>query len=339
MKSSFIFNFERTGKYRLRPGPVIVFGLIGLAIFVSLEIANRRFVEKKSFNFSSIRKWEKVKDRIELLFLGDSHFIASVGVYSAMTDTRAGVYDLSMPGNNYVQSYYLLKKHLAEMPRLKAVVLPLDLHSFSAFRSERFIFKYFWDRYMDYKEYRALGGRKIRTSFFALTLLEEETRQFRFPGEGVLGREDMLKRSRWKKDPGEKYLRAKHPRTPAQRRAEFHFKKETLFDPVMMRYFLKTLQMLKERGLIALTLQMPVTRAYAEAAAVYVTPETLRQKVLETPEVAGLVTQAYDYFDAFFDRDDMFKDPDHLSLSGSAIFADDFFSRLARDHGLEFPSA
>ena len=157
--------------YHLKLIHILIFSLLLAASFVLLESANRFLLLKSAPAFLMIDALTKNKDGIEVLFLGDSHFKLSIGASSAYNNPQKKVFDLLVNGANYIQSYYLLKRHIDILPNLRAIVLPLDLHSFSSFRSHRIEFRYFFDAYMDYAELTAIDKTFRLITPFHFTIL------------------------------------------------------------------------------------------------------------------------------------------------------------------------
>jgi hypothetical protein len=107
-----------------------------------------------------------------------------IGKHSGYENPDKRVFDLSTSGSNFILSYYLFKKHLSDIPKLRAIVLPVDLHSFNSFRRDRIISPYFWDQYVDHAEVTALGGGAFhRKNPFRLNFLKEETGRGSFAGK------------------------------------------------------------------------------------------------------------------------------------------------------------
>ena len=68
----------------------------------------------------------------EILILGDSH-----GVCALDPGIIGRAVNFSSPGESYLHNYYKLRWFLKQEHSLKAILLPLDLHSFSDFRKDR----------------------------------------------------------------------------------------------------------------------------------------------------------------------------------------------------------
>ena len=102
---------------------------------------------------------------IKYLILGDSHSQRNF-------DTRIleGAFNFSSVGENFIQSYYKLATILESGEKqVENVIMPLDLHTFSSYRADKFRDSYYWVDYIDYVE---LGLAKDELSSFLLLYLK-----------------------------------------------------------------------------------------------------------------------------------------------------------------------
>lgn len=101
-------------------------------------------------------------DSLDVLILGDSHSMVAV-------DPRLipMSFNFSTNGESYLQTYYKVSRILDRNELgVDVIVIPLDLHSFSSFRTERIRDPLYWRRYIDFFDLsRRLG---LLTSFDVL---------------------------------------------------------------------------------------------------------------------------------------------------------------------------
>lgn len=320
MNNSSIFSSEVHARYELKPRHAVIFLILAAATCVGLEAVTRGMIQKKASNFQTIRDLKRFQDKIEVLLLGDSHFEKMIGKDSGYENPDKRVFDLSTSGSNFILSYYLFKKYSGDIPKLRAIVLPVDLHSFNSFRRNRIISPHFWDRYVDHEEVTALGGGAFhRKNPFRLNFLKEET-----------GRTHLLEKltKGWihlSSDP------AADPFTPeaTRERVNFQFSGKSTVDPLLLLYFEKTLKLAKERGLQVITIQTPVSRAYVEQAAAFLTFEELFGKTIDREPLKSLIDCNLNYADLFWDHPEYFEyDGDHLNKEGSKALAKILIPRL-----------
>ena len=109
-----------------------------LLLFIALNHAvGRWFLEKRlaaSRTGFIDREFHTVEKEIEILAMGDSHVATGF-------DPRVfqHAFNFSLYGENYIYNYYKLKYILQSNPPIKVVILPVDLHSFSSWRADRFL--------------------------------------------------------------------------------------------------------------------------------------------------------------------------------------------------------
>lgn len=317
--SSFISSFENTKKYGLRLKHAVCFAILFVTLFTLCETANRHLIELKSKNFSILRDFEKNKEDVRTLFLGDSQILSALDAELF----NGGAFNLSFYGANYIQSYYILKRYIDLMPKIKILILQVSLHSFSSFRSDRISEPLFWNRFIDYAELSEVKGSSVHTQKIHFTLLDS-----------AYGRRFFLTNLR--DFAAEKFLNSRTSgragftdnldtvrRRDLQDRVKFHFKNQDIFDRDLTVYFEKILNLCKERGVTVVTVQLPLSKKYAALANSYVTFGQIEKMELKDPLDKGLIYKNLDYFSAFYDRDDYFeKDGDHLNGKGREKFSE-----------------
>ena len=80
----------------------------------------------------------KAEKKIKVLAMGDSHVATGF-------DPRVfkNAFNFSLYGENYIYNYYKLKYILQRNPQIRVIILPIDLHSFSSWRADRFLFDFY----------------------------------------------------------------------------------------------------------------------------------------------------------------------------------------------------
>jgi len=301
-----IFNFKPARKYRLKRAHVSAFLGILLATFFSLEMANRRFFVPQARAYRILNSFRERASGTEVLFLGDSHFIKMLG----SGEPYPKVFNLSFPGASYILSFYMLKSHIQEMPSLRYVVLPLDLHSFSAYRSDRMRPAPFWVQFVDLFEFSKIKGwRVLLYQFSRATILDSDL------GRGALWGNF---RSLFISKETRKFLSAQieikdRSKKNAQSRMRHRLRIYRAFDEPGLIYFKKILTLCQRRGIKVITVQTPNSPEFRKQAAKYLTSQPVKQRVLADPAIVGLIYKHLDYEKSLIDQDEAFYvSGDHL---------------------------
>jgi len=323
VKNLFIFSFEKSQKYSLRWIQVVSFTIAFFISLAVLEILNHYFVIEKSQNFTTLNSFLDGKHQVEILFLGDSHFRRGIDV----SQLRRKTFNLSFVGTNYIASYYVLKRYMDEMPNLKLVVLPLDPHSFSSFRTSDMAEDIFWDQFVDYRELSKMtNGRSLR-KWVNLTLLSERFGRLNF----IRNLRDLIFHKNFSFPPlGEERLALGEGLGDIEQKASLKVKQQfeghEVFDEILLNYFEKILRFCKTRGIIIVTLQMPLSSEYLKWVKLYFSEDELRKKILQNPRFNSLIDKNLNYLTLYQTRDGLFswgvtRDGDHLNKKGRELFS------------------
>lgn len=145
--------------------------LIRLAIFivVYLVIINPflgyyfdRIIMKNSLVRQAQGQFETL-DSLDILILGDSHSQLAV---NPILIPQA--FNFSSNGESYLQTYYKAAAILGSNELgVEVLIVPLDLHSFSSFRTEKVDDDLYWRRYIDFID---LAGRLTPLTTFNLMM-------------------------------------------------------------------------------------------------------------------------------------------------------------------------
>lgn len=323
MKISYISSFSNNRRYRIKSLYALAFVLIFTVSFLYLEHLNRHeFVYKTSYNFQKLNTFIEEKDNIQILFTGDSHFIGGI-------DTRwfnHTAFSLSFGGANYMQSYYLLKHYIDEMPDLKLVVIPLDLHSFSSFRTDRITEPVFWNQFIDYSELiKSKGISVLKSKYFTFTLLDETFGKEYF----IKNMKEFLKRKLQIRKPVERvYITRKEvdwdkfKAITVEERIQDFFQGKDLFDKDLVLYFEKILKLCREKGIMLITVQMPLSRNFLNLSDKYIQNEDIQSKIVKNPNYDSYNWKNLNYLEKNITSNELFKkDGDHLNKKGREMFS------------------
>jgi len=117
------------------------FVLAGLFLVFLFFLCNQMYLQRQ------VPANPSIPADTEILILGDSH-----ASYALDPELIGKAYNFSGYSESYVHNYYKLKYALKQNLSLRAVILPIDLHSFSDFRQERVFFNPQWLPFIDYLE-------------------------------------------------------------------------------------------------------------------------------------------------------------------------------------------
>ena len=110
MKNSFISNFEYSKQYRVKRSYIFLFVFLFIGSVLCFEMINRNIFLSRATLFKTLSRFNQQRQEdIEILFLGDSHFLN--GIDTRQFSFRS--FNLSFGAASYVQSYYILKHYPA----------------------------------------------------------------------------------------------------------------------------------------------------------------------------------------------------------------------------------
>jgi hypothetical protein len=286
-----------------------------------------RIVMRDTLLRRTTREFDRA-DSLDVLILGDSHTMNSV-------DARLipGAYNYSSNGESYLQTWYKLSWIIDRgEPVVQAVVLPLDLHSFSSFRTGRIEDPLYWQRYIDWIDLTQRLGLAQGLRFCVESFL--------FPWAGCMAPSDIefdvLAGRRPVQDLSMGFRPVSDVRfsesveeeraADARKRAVRHFEGSDPLDGRLLHCFSDILDLCSDSGVTVIVVSYPVTEEYEVAAAGYVTRNEL---MAEFRKAAGDYTDVHylDYSMIFGDEDENFRNSDHLNAQGAEIFT----RRLAAD--------
>jgi hypothetical protein len=268
-----------------------------------------------------------IPEDTEILILGDSHT-----VFALDPVLIGNAFNFGSSGESYIHNYYKLKFALKRNHSLKAIILPLDLHSFSDFRKDRIHFNLNWLRYLDYPE---LGRIKKQGLFYLIKYLN--LRFFSFKGRYRQFGDALLNRGLTRKinqeEPGfvarEGYF-FHNREEKAKKRASRQLKGFDPFSPEMVLFFKSILKECKDRQLRVILLKLPITEDYYQQAGKLIDIPRLDTRVQQL--VRNLIRVCiFDFQKIYFKNEaGLFWDPQHLNKIGARDISVRIHNRLIR---------
>ncbi len=273
-------------------------------------------------------QFAEIKDSVQILVVGDSHPLHAV-------DTRdiSNGYNLATSGENIIQTYYRLRYYLEVEPvDLKLVILPIDLHSFSSFRMDRFSQAYYWDKYIDFIE---LGKFKNDVIGYArlyllgyITYIDGVSDTIEYLSKMVEIQGNRKPLVRGYAIHTENLINKNNAVEYAENRVHHQLGEGDHFSYDATEYFLRILNMLQAHDIKTVLVKYPVAREYYQEAKYYQDINAYYaslDKILENGDYRYLLL---DYHDLYWDEYAIYFDVDHLNEPGAKQFTQVLMSDL-----------
>jgi hypothetical protein len=309
-------------------------GLLFVLIFLLINAAigslfmNRQVSQSRTGTID--RQFHQHEKNIRMLALGDSHVATG---FDPRVFKNKNAFNFSLYGENYIYNYYKLKYILERNLQVKIIILPIDLHSFSSWRADRFLHDFYWVKYVNYWEVGRYKGELVKfvskyingrffpykgefEAMFGLPPQKSRERKAQLPDifQGFVIKTETFHHKRVKK---------------ARQRVRLHFGKHRYFDEELAHYFRKILALCAEKDIRLILVKFPVSKIYFRLVSRKVPVKTFYEKVQSMIAPYGNI-RVFDYQDYFFEDDvTVFDDPDHLNHVGARLFSEDLRRRLA----------
>lgn len=304
-----------------------------LIYFCFSEVANQVYIEL-ILSYSNLYRmeaqFEEKREEVDILFVGDSHpafavdprIIPSSFVWASGNET-------------IIHTYYHLKYFLEKgMINPRLVVIPLDLHSLSSYQTDRLNDVSFWRKYINYLELARnkhdlfnIMRQRVGGEFIYTGGIEDTVDLFSILYQRV-GLTPMIDGHRLAL--ADERL-ADNPGIRAERRARQQFDGQDPIDPDLLRYFIMTLEMLRDYDIDVIFVRYPVSKQYYQKANQIIDSRAVYDEIEDTLEQYDFNYAVYDFHDTYWGQNKLFKDIDHVSRAGSEVFSNALYEDLARD--------
>ncbi len=263
-----------------------------------------------------------------VLILGDSR------ADCALDPERIGrTVNFSSHGESYIQNYYKFRYALENAPSLRTVILPVDLHSFGAFRSQRVFFDLEWQRYIDYLELWSFKKQRLSylrewaaLRFFGFRgqyqpFIDRFVRGLRVRPVSLIDRGFRPRRGLFSSDRG---------RRNSVYMASRQLEGSDPFSADMVFFFRRMLDLARRNGLDVVLLRSPLTPAYMKVAERLLAIDRYYQRVRG-------ITAGYPRVH-FLDKHRLFQknpalfffDAQHMNVKGARFLSDSLRRDLLR---------
>lgn len=271
---------------------------------------------------------------IDFAFFGSSH--ASKSIHPAYI---TGSYNFALNHGTYVETYYKLKNAVEKDDlKINHIVLELDLHDFSEkYNKPKEIFRNL-EISQEYATLREIA--EIREESWSSVVIQRY-----FP---ILGNApDLIEYVKDKPTFTPTYFggeisegdfsQAENKTFIAYQRYKLHFDKDSAkLSSISILYLIKTLQYAQEHNIMVIFIRYPITTEFDEITQKNVPTEKYYSTVFSyINKTVGEDYAVLDYHDLFFDKPELFYDPDHLNHIGAEIFSKKVADDLTKSAGKE----
>lgn len=302
---------------------LLAFALLAAAFSVGASRAYETLVMGTSKISIQDRGFRAASSSWSTLIMGDSH----VG-FGIDPSFLPGSYNAGFDAENYAGTLFKLRYVLNNRPgSVRMVVCSFDPNMFSSYKAAPPMRNAFvWRRYFNlsnvigvYGPWQALGYLTVSrvfphngelasfVKFVRVSMIEQQpppqvlqghfTTSFRF---------DSLSEAQ--------------RTTQGTRRAASHFENQVLYDPLMTDCFWQIVDLCESRGIRLVLVTLPGTDDYYRPATeIYGVDRENQSLRLDLGNRSGVVILGYS--DLFFERDDLFMNPDHLNEEGAQLFS------------------
>ncbi len=304
--------------------------LVILIIVLCLEVTDRIFFRPKSIFARTVSDFESRKNKIEVLFLGQSDM-----QFAIIPDRlNYSAYNFAAASENFIETYYKFEHYIKDMPELKIVVLPLNFQSFSSYRADILQWEYFKYGYISNSDLRDLyklkGAVVLREKLISFCPIVRgiEMIDFMRNMKKLFTNQDIEKTEMYKGYL--KYTGSDVTKDSAVKRASRHFTGQEIFNNDYLLYFEKFLKLCADNNIKVFILTLPVTDYYLEQSRQYVDKKLFYDKALNNPQYSKYIYKHLDLLEIYAGNHDLFLNSDHLNYNGAMKVTDTVAAELSK---------
>ena len=291
-------------------------------VYTTMILPHKTFYRKELLyqNYTALSN-----SRIDYLVLGDSHAFHAVN-----PEFVPGAYNYASGAENYVKSFYKLRKVLEkDNVSVGAVILELDPHTFSTRLTDK---TNLFNELELYSQFVSLEEISAVRSDLKIRLWLESNMPFIGNGKefGIL-----IKKPLFNEISAGGWLKNKENFSLADKNASALFNYRSLYENqerisnVSFTYFIKTIELAKKHDVPVVFISYPHTLEYDQTISERnITKEdyyaTIFSEVNKTLDKYSFLN----YYSLFPEKDYLFGDPEHVNYLGSEIFSKRLYSDL-----------
>jgi hypothetical protein len=310
---------------------IIVFLLCAILLLIIINyayiktVSENREVYKKEIVYG---KHIAMYDHISYLFMGDSHVASDVN--PAFIDNKS--FNYAIPSENYVQSYYKLRKVVEkDGVAIDVLVLGIDEHSLAVAMENNGAMlqdlQYYYD-HMSYQELQNVTGKKLLPLMINVNIP--------VVAHGIDWIElvyTLIKGPKLLKPSSQGYLSYDNKFSDdGDYRAKTHLDKQERISPLLLEHLNKTLELAAKHNISVVLIKYPVYHSYFDATKKYaiINSSEYYLEMQQRLEFKKRGICVLDYQKLFYNNTEYFKDSDHLNTHG----AEEFTKILSKDLAL-----
>ncbi|MCF8372385.1 MAG: hypothetical protein K9H64_12225 [Bacteroidales bacterium] len=298
-----------------------------------LHYSYKVIIYNKTDNARKEKQFEEYHGKLKYLFLGDSHSQNTID-----PSLIPNSFNFSSANENYIQTYFKLKGIVNELGRKpEYVVLPVDLSSFSSFRTGRFFNASLLLTFADYLEI------SIYEKDFAYIQTWLENEFFMYAGNYTTisrflrSRNDFSNMKLGFKGRTGNLLDQVDVREACEKKAKLYLDGYDPFDAILRDYFVRILDFCQKQDIKVYLMKMPLAKEYVEACNKYFSVDDYYQKIYALSSRYPSVKNIFDFQDYFFGQQHFLRNPDHANMEGAQVFSTMLAKELAKFENDEHP--
>ncbi len=308
---------------------MVLFLVVLVILILIVQISYNRFVLENTQVYRKELEYQKYfnssqNKNLEFAFFGSSHTRNAVNP-SYINNS----FNFGSSSENYVKTYYKLKRVLADGICIDTAVFELDLQTFSTVMTDKtnlFNELYIYSKFTPYKDIAEITN----SSIFSIYIKSK----FPFLGNG----EDILIRilnpkkteiyKGWTNDSSD--FSKLNMESEAEGAYKVHFQGQERISPIAMEYFLKTIELAKENGINIVFVKYPMSFEYDKIiTSKGVDKKNYYEEVFENVnKTLGKNYEVLDYYSLFFDNSSYFANSNHLNFIGAKKFSATIYGDL-----------
>jgi len=256
-------------------------------------------------------QWEQHKDKATLVIMGDSH-----PANDLIPRYIPGSFNFAVPSETVDQTYYKFRA-VVQQPQVKTIILPIDMHQFSDYRQNKYVYLWYWTNYLSYSELANLTGRSPQSIYLLSkipVLGNGQDFTWLFSKQNI----SYLEQG-WQRLEGD-FSTHQDKMGESLYRVKTQFPNGPVPDKALYEHFVKILDLAQQKNIAVVLIKFPITPQFNEALTYYnMSKEEFYDLINQTIAPYNNV-QILDYQDDFTDLT-LYADRDHFNEKGAKVFS------------------
>ncbi len=296
-----------------------LFTTIGLNALYLQAVVPKKIIHRQESQWQEYR--QKNQNTLDYAIFGDSH--VRNGLAAPLIENS---FNFATGGENYVETYYKIKKLLDEEVKIQAIIIPLDPHTFAPkIRKPSNLFQEsdYYNRFVPLKEIAHLKEKNylalsIQKAFPVLGNGKDFVYLFNPPNTSNIQQGWLSKSNNFNKQS------VTEKQKTAESRVNFQISslsQEQYLESQSYQHFLKIIDLAQKLNWQINIVSYPLTSQYLQA--LHKTDfdyQKQKEQILTTLEKKKIPYQYFDFSEEYSNQTDYFSDSDHLNIKGAKIF-------------------